>query len=286
MKLEKLVQLGSLIIIVAVAVVWMLRMGGEESVQEVVAKSSVTEAAPKSEPQGTAMRESSEPDAESATFVPPEEEFLTATRLTYTEAEPGITPYTTRVLVTKDFIRFDDGIDGGDYVLYDRRVRSVYSVVHSNRMILQILHREMLLPQPEDLEIEVERKALETAPPVADRTPIEIVYSANGDACQQAIVVPDLLPSVTAALREYEETMAGQSYSTLENTPPEMRSPCFMVSNLFIAGEYLKSGLPVQSTNYRGEQKLLTDYEDAVDLPSSMFDLNDEYFIMSLDQSI
>jgi hypothetical protein len=281
MKLEEVVQFGTFAIIAAVAVVWSMRLSPQDTAEPASAQSAVAESEPQVQTESVGASTESAP----VEFVPPEEGFLTATSLTFTQAEPGIAPYTTRVLVTKDFVRFDDGYDGSDYVLYDRRVRSIYSVAHGNRMILQILHREMLLPQPEDLQIKVERKELEDAPPVAERQPVQIVYSVNGASCQQAIVVPDLLPDVAAALREYEQTLAGQSYSTLENTPPELRSPCFLASNLFIAGEYLESGLPLQTSNYSGEQKLLTGYQQGVDMPSSLFDLNDEYFIMSLNQS-
>jgi hypothetical protein len=282
MKLERAVQFGSFAIIAAVAVVWLTRLGPQDEAEP----GTVRSAAAESQSQVQVENASSSADSAPVEFVSPEEGFLTATTLTFTETEPGIAPYTTRVLVTKDFIRFDDGYDGSDYVLYDRRVRSIYSVAHGNRMILQILHHEMLLPQPEDMQIEVERTELEDAPRVAERPPVRIVYSVDGKSCEQAIVVPGLLPEVAAALREYEQTLAGQSYSTLENTPPELRSPCFLASNLFIAGEYLASGLPLQFSNYRGEQKLLKDYQQDVDMPSSLFDLNDEYSVMSLDQSI
>lgn len=282
MKLEKIVQFGSLAIIAAVAVVWLMRFGPQDAAETASMRPAVAE--PKPQVQTESAQAGANP--EQAVFVHPEEGFLTATVLTYTESEPGIAPYTTRVLVAKDFLRFDDGYDGSDYVLYDRRVRSVYSVAHGNRMILQILHREMLLPQPDDLQIEVTRTELEDAPAVAGHQPVEIVYTANGTSCQKAIVVPDLLPGVAAAMREYEQTLAGQSYSTLENTPPEMRSPCFMASNLFIAGSYLDAGLALQSSDYRGEQKMLTNYQQDVDMPSSLFDLSDEYSVMMMDGGV
>jgi len=58
--------------------------------------------------------------------------------LWYAEQEAGIEPYKVRYIVSQDFMRSDEGIDEGGFVLLDRAQRQIYSVVPQNRTILHI----------------------------------------------------------------------------------------------------------------------------------------------------
>ena len=53
---------------------------------------------------------------------------IVATTLNFIEQERGIDPYRTRVLVTPEFVRIDDGVDNNEFILFDRRAQTLYSV--------------------------------------------------------------------------------------------------------------------------------------------------------------
>lgn len=263
-----MIRLGAAAVVVAVALVWAATLAPPPRAPEPVAGAAEA------------------PATGAVDFEAPPEGFLTAVRLLYQEQEPGIDPYVTRVLITDDFVRFDDDRDGGDYVLYDRRTRTVYSVAHGNRMIVQVLHQAVMRPVPEELRLSSRQVALPEAPTIDDHPPVQLVYEANGEECQHAVVVPGLLPGATEALREYEETIAGQSSSSLDRTPAELQTPCFLANNVFAAVDHLREGLPLQTWNKRGERKSLMSYETGFDAPSSLFTLNPDYFVLRLSESI
>jgi hypothetical protein len=56
--------------------------------------------------------------------------------LRYVDQDPGDPPYLTRILVTPDFMRMDEGNDDGDFVLLDRRQQKVINVLHGNQLAM------------------------------------------------------------------------------------------------------------------------------------------------------
>ena len=59
-----------------------------------------------------------------------------AALLVYQVWERGIEPYTSRILVNPDYVRLDEGADGGGYTLFDRRQEILYTVSTRDRSIL------------------------------------------------------------------------------------------------------------------------------------------------------
>lgn len=81
----------------------------------------------------------------------------TATAVYFNEVERGAEPYTTRMLITPQFLRIDYGIDNDDFILLDRKHPAIYSVNHDDRTILVIEPLPIALPAPQQFVHETEQ---------------------------------------------------------------------------------------------------------------------------------
>ncbi len=187
---------------------------------------------------------------------------LEATVLWFREQEQGTDPYTTRVIVTERWLRMDDGRDGGDFVLLDRRARTVYSVVHGDRAILVVPYREVHARPPVRLEYGVEETPQTGAPRIEGRQVVHYRFSVNGQTCRDVMAVPGLLQEAVAALRELAGVMAGEHGANLARTPVDMQRQmlCDLAESIFAPGLYLEKGLPVQEWSEDGYRRSLVDY--------------------------
>ena len=59
------------------------------------------------------------------------------TLVVFVEQEDGVDPYQTRMIITEDFVRIDDGEGDKDFVLFDRKNMVVQSVTSSEKTILK-----------------------------------------------------------------------------------------------------------------------------------------------------
>ncbi|MCW5585870.1 MAG: hypothetical protein KIS75_07025, partial [Chromatiales bacterium] len=71
--------------------------------------------------------------------------------LVYRVWEQGAEPYVSRVLVTADHVRLDEGSDTAGYTLFDRRQESIYNVSVDDRSILVMDSAEPLPAAPDTL---------------------------------------------------------------------------------------------------------------------------------------
>ena len=71
----------------------------------------------------------------------------TASLLVYRVWEQGSDPYLSRVMVTPDYVRLDEGTDDGGYTLFDRQQEILYNVSPDDRSILVMDHST---PVPDD----------------------------------------------------------------------------------------------------------------------------------------
>lgn len=198
-------------------------------------------------------------------------------RLLYREQEPGVDSYEVRTLVTRDFVRSDDGQADGDFLLYDRRQRTLYNVVHADRTILVIPEREVDVEAPASLRLTERLQAEPDAPRIAGRPVSSFTLTANGESCRAGMVVPGLLPGATRALIEMEQVLARQQIATLYKTPPEFRTPCFLANYLYATDRLLQRGLPIQDGIRGGRHRLLIDFESDYRAGKDLFRLPEGY---------
>lgn len=209
-------------------------------------------------------------------------QLVEATELRFEESEQGIEPYNSRLLVSSEYLRMDDGRDGGDYLLYDRRKRHIHSVSRQDRSILFISYRDIDIKPPIVLDLDLARSHDEQAPLVSGLPSENIVLSVNGKQCHTVVAVAGLLPEVNQALREYRLTLAGEQAANLPKTPAEFQSHCMLAEMIFAPTRHLDYGFPILEWDYRGYRRALIDFKKSVHVDSKLFQLPSGFRIFSI----
>jgi hypothetical protein len=194
-----------------------------------------------------------------------------ATVVWYTEQEAGIEPHPVRYIVTADYMRSDDGRDDGDFLLYDRAQHRIYTVVQETRSILVVGGTTPGPATPAAVSVDVRERIDQKAPAVGGVAPVQVDLLADGELCHSALVAPGLLEPVRAALREFALALAARQWQTLERTPAEFRTPCFLARYLYTSDFHLARGMVLADWDGQGERRELTDYQTGVAVPESWF---------------
>lgn len=197
--------------------------------------------------------------------------------LLYEEQEAGTDSYPVRILVNREFVRLDDGLDAGDYVLFNRRTRAIFSVTHEERRILAIDHHPVAASLPEDIDFTVLRDVDTAAPAIGGRQPVHTQFMANDSLCLEAVVVPGLLGDVTGALAEYAATLGDRQLNAIQTVPEDMRTACFLVRYAYLPGAQFREGLPVREWDGDGYRRSLQDFREHEQVASSLFALPSGY---------
>ncbi len=190
------------------------------------------------------------------------------TLLRFTEQDRGSEAYATRMLVSRDFLRIDDGRTGegadSGFVLLDRKARTIYSVSPGDKTILVIKPLPITLPRPDNFELSVELDK-EVLPQVGGKPVVHHRLLTGREMCTEVYAAAGLLPHVVAALREYHEILAGEQAQTEAHILKAERSPCNLAELVFAPTRHLDYGFPVRQISYNGHARQLVDYKlDAV----------------------
>lgn len=173
-----------------------------------------------------------------------------ATAVYIVEHEPDFEPVRTRMIVTPQFLRIDDGRDGGDFLLYHRGERTIYNVAASDTLII-VIAPQTVKAAPIPLEHRIEPDAAE-APAVGGKTVRHYRLLTNRDTCYDLYAADGLLPEVVTALREYRESLAGEHAQALAFTPKEMQTPCDLANNIYAPARHLAHGFPIRMDESTG----------------------------------
>lgn len=189
-------------------------------------------------------------------------------KLDFVESEAGIAPYPTRMLVSADFLRVDDGENAGSYILFDRATRQVHSVSADSRTIMTIEPRAVDIEPPFELELSTRKMgSLKDAPPIGARQPKHYRLDANGQECYHVVAVEGLMPEAVAALREFHRVLAADSAATFASRPADLHDACDMAASTFAPTRHLAFGFPIQEWDTKGYTRSLVNY-DAAFVPS------------------
>jgi len=178
---------------------------------------------------------------------------------TYEEKESGTEPVNVRYLVNKLFLRIDDGVLQGDFLLFDRKNKIIYNVNQDDESILVIRPHKWLEPKF-SFSVKEHKKILADAPEVEGKKILDYSKLADNKLCHRLQILPDVYHEELKAFIEYQDVLSGQQVRILHNTPKELHSPCLLVDQVYNAGSYYQIGLPIQEFHSRGYVKRLIDY--------------------------
>lgn len=195
-----------------------------------------------------------------------------ATIIHFEEQESGSDKYRSRVIITPDYMRLDDGEAAVDFVLYDRKKRVIYSTNSLDKRTLVIKWRKAALTMPEALKNRVEI-VQDSVPTIADKPVTHYRLYTNGKQCYDLFAAKGLLPGAVKAMTEFQETLAVEHSNFMLAMPLQTASVCDRVNNVFDPARYLKFGFPVHASDFLGRSRQLVDYKANVKIDKKLFKL-------------
>ena len=199
------------------------------------------------------------------------------TEVTYMDQEATGGGYVTRYLVTDRFLRMDYGRDREDFVLYDRREKRVYNVVHDRRQVM------VFEPGPLHIEPPKEWKIKEDI--LDDRNAQKRVdLIVNGVVCSRLTASERFLPEVAQALMEFQDALAATQATTYLATPPEQRDTCDLARLVLEPQRWFKYGLALDEVRNDGFSRRLLNYQADIALRPKVFEIPADYRRITMKQ--
>lgn len=195
----------------------------------------------------------------------------------YLIEEPELKPYLSRVIMTDDFMRIDEGEGSTSFVLYNRRENTVYSVASDNDAILIVKPRELPAKSPIELNDSAREVPDDKVPDIDGKKAVQYFLDTNGVNCYQTYVVPGLLPAAVEVFKNYRRVLAGDHALTMDNVPPEVLEPCDLSMNIFSSSRLYDKGFPVHERGPNGFVKTLKSYNENYQPAAELFVLPKEY---------
>lgn len=195
-----------------------------------------------------------------------------AALLVYRVWEEGIDPYISRVIVTDDYVRLDEGSDDAGYSLFDRQQEILYNVSMEERAVM-VMNPTDPLPEANAALLLQEQVTVDPkAPSIAGRQPKNVRLLANGETCSELVVIEGVMDDAVDALAELKLMLARFQAPAAPKQPLGMQTACDLASGIYAADRSLKFGLPIQERT-AGRQQSLVDFSEDYDADASLFSL-------------
>ena len=188
------------------------------------------------------------------------------TLVLFMEQESGVEPFQTRMIITKNFLRIDDGKDSNSFVLFDRNKKVVYSTIPDEERIMSVhekkLKKGQVFEPPFPLTHSVkEMPEMKDAPEIAGESAKHYQLLTNDEACYDVVAIKGLMPHVVKALTEFYKHMATDSMATFNNMPADLHDACDMTLTTFKPTRQFEFGFPIQEFGKRNYSRSLVDYD-------------------------
>ena len=199
------------------------------------------------------------------------------------ESDSESSPYQTRFLVTKQYLRLDDGVGTDGYVLFDRIKNIIYNITKETKTVMTVEFIPNKVNPHFKLELSSTKMELPVgAPEVAGIKAQHYRLITNDENCSDVIAVKGFLDDAVNAMRDYNQVLASNNASTLSVTPTVMQTPCMLSMNIFHVNQNLQFGFPVQEWSQKGKSRSLISYQENQKQDVSLFRLPDQYEFFSI----
>jgi hypothetical protein len=207
-----------------------------------------------------------------------EEETPGGVVLLFSVKEAGTDFYQSRMYVDENVMLTRDSRSKNDYLLFDRKKRTIYSVSSGDETIFVITPKDIVVDSPLELDYRERSQPSAAIPQVQEMQATHYRYDANGEHCYDAVALPeDFLPEVVQAMREFRTVLAGEHASTVGNIPRDMLDACDLSVNIFHATKHLEHGLPIREWDQRGYQRFLVKYKKGAIIEAKDYALPEHY---------
>ncbi len=182
--------------------------------------------------------------------------------LLYAEKEAGGAESGLKLYVNAEFFRIDDLSAPEDFILFDRKKRTIYNVVGVDKSVSIISPRPVTAAAPIPIAFTEEKHESAAVPRGAESTKgFYYKFFANGGACYNVVVAENYLPDVVKAFGEFRTVLAGEHAAGLGNLPPDRWDACDLALNIFYPVHHLQFGFPVREWNNKGYSKFLREVQ-------------------------
>lgn len=195
-----------------------------------------------------------------------------ASLLVYKVWERGIEPYVSRMLITPDHVRLDEGGGVDGYTLFDRDLEILYNVVPEDKVVFVMSSDE---PPPDenpalilDARVEVDAQA----PKVVGKQPRTVALLANGEVCSELVVIEGEMQDALDGLSELKLALARFQAGMMQAMPLSERTACDLAEGVHAADRSLQFGLPLQERNANRRQ-VLVDFSSTFEVEAAMFEI-------------
>jgi len=204
--------------------------------------------------------------------------------LVFLESERDIKPYQTRIIVTPDAIRFDDGEASKSYTLYDRQDQIARVIDLEQHTVLELHPKHVTIQPPFELKYRVKDLGqMKDAPQILGKQPVHYQDYTNDKLCFDIVTVKGLMPEAVKALAEYQKLLASDSAVTFGNLPADMQDPCEIARNTFAPTRYLQHGFPIHEWR-QGYSRMLVDFKQHYQPDPKLFEIPKGYFTYTVQQ--
>ena len=204
------------------------------------------------------------------------------TMVLFIEHESGVDPFQTRMIITKDFLRIDDGNDSNSFVLFDRKKKVVYSTIPEEERVMSVhekkLKKGQVFEPPFPLVHSVkEMPEMKDAPEIDGESAKHYQLITNDKVCYDVVAIKGLMPHVVTALKEFYKHMATDSMVTFNNMPADLHDACDMTLTTFKPVRQFEFGFPIQEWGKRDYSRSLLDFDFEYKADPKLFMLPKNY---------
>jgi len=219
---------------------------------------------------------------------------IPAHEIVYEEKEEGTDVYTVKYTVSDKLIRIDDSEESDEdqngFIIFDLKKETIYSISHFDKTILIIpKYSYTKKEKTEEAKIKpiITYKKLDDAPTITGKVVFNyksmVATDAGMEVCMDIQLAENLLPSVIAKLKQYQTVVSSQQVKTINMTPEEYRTPCYLLDQVYNRGDYYDKGLPLHEWHSNNRVRILKSF-DGVSVNKDIFLLPMHYKRFTLDE--
>ena len=181
------------------------------------------------------------------------------------------------MIVNNQYLRIDDGEDVGDFVLFDRVRKTIFSVNRENQSVLVVVDKKFSIDTPDKLALSVQELDSMGSPDIDGRNVRVYRFYTNERLCVEVAAAMGLMEDVITVLRDFHRTLAAEHAVVAQNTPDEFRSDCDLSDLVFEPDRYLRYGFPVYQRDYNGKMRELRDFDSNYSADPRLFEVPARY---------
>ena len=198
--------------------------------------------------------------------------------LSFSIKEPGTDAYESWMFINREVMLIRDSRDAEDFMLFDRKTRTIYSTNSESKTIFVIKPKEITVQPPIAIEYTETSQPSSAIPKVQEMQATHYRYEANGEHCYDAVTMPEkFLPVVVEAMKDFRLVLAAEHASTLGNVPAETNDACDLALNVFYAAKHYEHGLPIREWDRNGYQRFLLNYKTGFNMDPKEYELPKDY---------